>query len=127
MKTLTLPDVLRLHERIIQQSGGSFGVRSRETVASALLQAFVTFDGEELYPGLFDKAAIIGYLLIGNHPFVDGNKRIGHAVMEVLLVLNGYELIASIDEQERIILGVASGTIDREQFTDWVRSCAKPL
>jgi death-on-curing protein len=53
---------------------------------------------------LFDKAALTGYLLICNHPFVDGNKRIGHAVMEVLLVLNGYEIVASIDEQEKIIL-----------------------
>jgi death-on-curing protein len=53
---------------------------------------------------LFDKAALTGYLLICNHPFVDGNKRIGYAVMEVLLVLNGYEIVASIDEQEKIIL-----------------------
>jgi death-on-curing protein len=127
MKMLTLPDVLRLHERIIQQSGGSFGVRNREAVESALMQALATFGDEELYPDLLDKAAVVGYLLIANHPFVDGNKRIGHAVMEVMLVLNGYELVADIDEQEQTILGVAGGIMDREQFTNWVRSRTKPL
>lgn len=68
MKMLTLLDVLRLHERIIQQSGGSFGVRNRDAVASALLQASITFDGEELYPDLLDKVAVTGFLLIANHP-----------------------------------------------------------
>jgi death-on-curing protein len=76
---------------------------------------------------LFDKAALTGYLLICNHPFVDGNKRIGHAVMEVLLVLNGYEIVASIDEQEKIILQVADGALTREQFTDWLKEHVKPL
>ncbi|QIP15249.1 type II toxin-antitoxin system death-on-curing family toxin [Spirosoma aureum] len=127
MKRLSLPEVFLLHERIIHLSGGSLGIRNQEAVASALIQPFATFDGSELYPTLFDKAALTGYLLICNHPFVDGNKRIGHAVMEVLLVLNGYEIVASIDEQEKIILQVADGALTREQFTDWLKEHVKLL
>ncbi|GAB3803924.1 type II toxin-antitoxin system death-on-curing family toxin [Spirosoma humi] len=120
MRQLSLADVFKLHERIIEQSGGSLGIRNSEIVASALIQPFATFDGHELYPTLVDKAAMTGYLLICNHPFVDGNKRIGHAVMETLLVLNGFEILASVDEQEQIILQVADGTQTRENFTQWV-------
>ncbi|MVM37328.1 type II toxin-antitoxin system death-on-curing family toxin [Spirosoma sp. HMF3257] len=124
---LSLADVLALHERIIQQSGGSLGVRNREAVASALVQPFATFGGQELYPSLVDKAALAGYLLICNHPFVDGNKRIGHAVTEVILVLNGFEIVTDINEQEQMILQVADGAISREQFTDWLHQHIKSL
>jgi death-on-curing protein len=58
--------------------------------------------------------------LIQNHPFVDGNKRVGHAAMETFLVLNGFELRASVDDAERLILGVASGTIRRDDLTSWI-------
>ena len=87
---------------------------------SAVAQPQQTFDGEELYPSLAHKAAAIGFSLIQNHPFIDGNKRIGHAALEVTLVLNGFELIADVDEQERIVLAVASGTLSRDQLTSWV-------
>ena len=63
----------------------------------------------------------LGYSLIQNHPFVDGNKRIGHAAMEVFLVMNQYEIIADVNEQEDLILKVASGTVNREEFTQWIR------
>jgi death-on-curing protein len=68
--------------------------------------------GEELYPTIFEKAAAICFSIVKNHPFVDGNKRVGHAVMEVFLVLNGHEIAASIDEQEQVILQIASSEID---------------
>ena len=82
----------------------------------------MTFDGQELYPTLADKASALGYSLVKNHPFVDGNKRAGHAAMETFLVLNGQEIAADVDEQEQVILGIAAGTISREDFTAWVRS-----
>ena len=81
----------------------------------------MTFAGADLYPTLVEKAAVLGYSLISNHPFIDGNKRTGHAAIEVFLMLNGWEIRASVDEQERVILGVASGEIDRKQFSDWLR------
>ena len=74
------------------------------------------FGGDELYPTLALKTAALGYSLIRNHPFIDGNKRIGHAAMETFLVLNGHEIAASVDEQQRVILDVAAGTMGREAF-----------
>jgi death-on-curing protein len=82
----------------------------------------MTFGGGELYPTVVDKAAVLGYALIKNHLFLDGNKRTGHAAMEVFLVLNGYEIRATVDEQEHVILQVAASEIDREEFTAWVRT-----
>jgi death-on-curing protein len=69
-----------------------------------------------------DKAAALGYALIKNHPFLDGNKRTGHAAMEVFLVLNGYEIHATVDEQEHVIFQVAASEINREEFTAWLRT-----
>ena len=120
MRYLTITEVLELHRRIIRQSGGSHGVRDMAALESAIAQPQQTFGGEELYPSLAHKAAAIGFSLIQNHPFIDGNKRIGHAALEVTLVLNGFELIADVDEQERIVLAVASGTLSRDQLTSWV-------
>jgi death-on-curing protein len=81
----------------------------------------MTFGAAELYPSIAGKAAALGYSLIQNHPFLDGNKRTGHAAMEVFLFLNGFEITAAVDEQERTILQVASGQMDREAFTVWLR------
>jgi death-on-curing protein len=69
---------------------------------------------------LASKASALAFSLIQNHPFVDGNKRVGHAAMETLLVLNGFELQASVDDAERLILGVASGAIGRDTLTQWI-------
>jgi death-on-curing protein len=68
----------------------------------------------------------LGFSLVANHPFVDGNKRIGHAAMEVLLVLNGYEIQASVDDQEHLMLAVASGALDREQLANWLNQHETP-
>ena len=89
---------------------------------SALAPPQMTFGGEELYPTLVDKAAVLGYALIKNHPFLDGNKRTGHAAMEVFLVLHGYEIRAAVDEQEHVILQVAASELDREEFAAWLRT-----
>ena len=121
MRYLTLSEALDLHRRVIGQSGGALGVLNLGALESALAQPRMTFDGEELYPTIVDKAAALGHSLIQNHPFLDGNKRTGHAAMEVFLFLNGFEIQSSVDEQERIVLQVASGEMDREAFTLWLR------
>lgn len=120
MRYVSLEEVLELHRRIIRQSGGSLGVRDRRSLESSIVQPLQSFGDEELYPSLADKAAALGYFLIQNHPFVDGNKRIGHAALETVLLLNGYELSASVDEQETIVVSVARGEFDREELTRWV-------
>ena len=119
---LTLEEVLELHRLALEQSGGLEGVRDLGGLESALAQPQMTFGGQELYPGLAEKAAALGFSLVGNHAFVDGNKRVGHAAMETFLVLNGWELVAGIDEQEQIILRLAAGSLKREEFTIWVQS-----
>ena len=80
-----------------------------------------TFGGADLYPELAEKAAILGFALIQGHPFTDGNKRVGHAAMEAFLMLNGFQLTASVDEAERAILSVANGTWTQEDLLAWVR------
>jgi death on curing protein len=120
MRYLTLKEAIELHLRIIEQSGGLAGIRDLGMLESALAQPLMTFGGEELYPTLAEKASALGFSLIKNHPFIDGNKRIGHAGIEVFLVLNGYEIDATVDEQERIILSVASGELGRAGFTNWL-------
>lgn len=117
MRFLTLDEVVALHRLAINQSGGSPGVRDRGLLESAVAQPCMAFGGQDLYPGLAEKAAALGYSLVKNHPFVDGNKRVGHAALETFLVLNGHELAADVDEQERVILGVAAGTIGRDEFS----------
>ena len=81
----------------------------------------MSFDGQALYPTLIEKVAALGFSLINNHPFVDGNKRIGHAAIEVTLLINGYEMRADVDEQETVILSVAAGQMDRELFLEWLQ------
>jgi death on curing protein len=121
MRFLTLIEVLELHRRVIEQSGGAFGIRDVGLLESAIAQPSMTFGGEDLYPGLLEKAVALGFSMIMNHPFVDGNKRTGHAVMETFLVLNGMEINASVDEQERAVLEIASGELGREAFLEWLQ------
>jgi len=85
MRYLTLDEVLELHRRIIKQSSGSAGITNQGTLESALAQPRMTFGGEELYPTIVGKASALGFSLIKNHPFIDGNKRIGHAPMGVVI------------------------------------------
>ncbi len=121
IRYLTLVEVLNLHRQIIEQSGGALGVRDLGALQSALAQPRMSFSGEDLYPTLVDKAAALGFSIIMNHPFVDGNKRTGHVAMETFLVLNGLEISASVDEQEQVILALASGNSGRESFVEWLK------
>ena len=120
MRYLSLQEVISLHSLLITQSGGSSGLRDRGALESAVAQPEASFGGEDLYPDLASKAAALGHPLIQNHPFVDGNKRIGHAAMEVFLLLNSYEIDASVDDQEKIIIAVASGKVSRMELSEWI-------
>jgi death-on-curing protein len=122
MRFLTLGEVLALHRRILAESGGRAGVRDLGAIASALSQPRVSVEGQDAYPTLLDKAAALGFSLIRNHGFIDGNKRIAHAAMDVFLVMNGMEIRAPVDEQERFMLSLAAGKVSRESLTEWLRS-----
>jgi death-on-curing protein len=117
---LTVAEVIELHRRLIATSGDHDGIRDFGRLEAAIAQPRMTFDGQELYPTLVTKVSALGFFIIQNHPFVDGNKRAGHAAMETCLMLNGFEIRASVDEQEQVVLGVAAGEIDLEEFTAWI-------
>ena len=120
MRYLSLYEILELHDMIIEITGGAKGIRDIRALESAISQPRITFNKTDLYPDILTKAAALCFFLVMNHPFIDGNKRIGHAAMETFLILNGLEIEASIDEQEKIILDLAAGKMDREEFTIWL-------
>ena len=122
MRYLSILEVFELHDRIISSSGGSRGIRDISALESAVNQPRQTFDQKDLYPDIVTKAAALCFSLVMNHPFVDGNKRVGHAAMETFLILNGYEIIASVDEQERVMLELASGKMSRINFSEWLNN-----
>jgi len=122
MRYLSISEVFELHDRIISSSGGSRGIRDISALESAINQPRQTFDQKDLYPDIVTKAAALCFSLVMNHPFVDGNKRVGHAAMETFLILNGYEIISSVDEQERVMLELASGKMSRINFSEWLNN-----
>ena len=113
--------VLLLHQLITQETGGDNGVRDFGLLDSALESVFATFDGQELYPTKEEKGARLGYTLISNHAFVDGNKRIGMYVMIAFLQVNGIHLHPTNEEVIRVGLSVAAGTMKYDELLEWVR------
>ena len=122
IRYLTLSEVLFLYQRVMEVSGGEEGIRDLGALQSALAQPRMTYGGEELYPSLAAKAGALAYSLVKNHAFVDGNKRVAHAAMEVFLLLNGYEVRAKVEEQERVMRAVAAGEMRREELVEWVEA-----
>ena len=122
MIRLTKSQVLLIHDQLIAETGGSSGLRDEGILDSALSAPFQTFGGEDVYPSLQQKAARLCFGLVKNHPFVDGNKRIGAHVMLVFLALNGVELQHSQTELSDIILQLAAGEINAEHLLRWILS-----
>ena len=122
MKYLKVKHVLRIHERVIERSGGDPAILDLRLIESAVAQPRMTFDGKPLYRTLAEKAAALGFSLNKHHGFQDGNKRTSHAATEMFLLRNGYEIDAPVDDQERVFLEVAAGSLDREGLADWLRS-----
>ena len=112
--------VLLLHKLITEETGGDPNVRDIALLNSALESAFQTFDGQELYPTKEEKGARIGYALISNHAFVDGNKRIGMYVLLTFLEVNGIRIYPSEEEVVRVGLEVASGKMKYEELLEWI-------
>ena len=109
-----------LHQLMAEATGGSVGVRDEGLLDSAIEGAFATFDGVELYPSKEEKAAKLGYSLISNHAFVDGNKRIGVYVMLSFLELNGVHIEAADEDVVSLGLGVADGSMEQKDILDWI-------
>ncbi len=120
MIKLSNEKVRYLHELVTKETGGDPNIRDTSLLDSALESAFQTFGGVELYPTKEEKGARIGYSLISNHAFVDGNKRIGMLVMLVFLEINGVRISPAVAEVARVGLAVASGEMKYEQLLEWI-------
>lgn len=121
MKILKKRQILLLHSVLIAESGGSDGVRDEGLLDSAVNTPFQTFSGQDLYPTVLEKAVRLGFGLIRNHPFIDGNKRIGTHAMLVFLNLNSITLSYDDDELISTILSVASGEMDADGLLKWIQ------
>ena len=120
MKTLSKRQILMLHQQLMEQTGGSGGIRDESLLDSALSAPFQSFDNTDVYPSLQQKAARLCFGLVKNHPFVDGNKRIGAHAMLVFLAVNGVELTYTQTELSDIILQVAASEKEYPDLLDWL-------
>ena len=126
MEYLTVNEVLLLHARLIQRTGGSRGVRDMGLLESALARPRSTFDGIDLYPDLWAKAAALIHSLAQNHPFIDGNKRTALAATGIFLELNGHRLMCSNDEAVDLTYGVIAGRMALQDVAEWLRRHSRP-
>jgi death-on-curing protein len=112
---LTVSDVMVIHQRMISEFGGDPGLRDRGLLESAVSMPRATFGGVQLHENISDMAAAYHFHLCKNHPFIDGNKRVAVAVAEILLLINGNELVASDQELEQLTMDVASGVLSKDE------------
>jgi death on curing protein len=119
---IQIEDVLRIHEVLIDQFGGSKGIRDIGLLKAALYRPFQTFENTELYPSPIEKSAALIESIVINHPFIDGNKRVGYTLMRLLLLENGYDISASQEEKYLFVIGIASGNYKAEQIRQWIKS-----
>ncbi len=120
MKMLTKEQIILLHRELIKETGGTDGIRDEGLLESALSAPFQSFDGIDSFPSIQQKAARLGFGLIKNHAFIDGNKRIGVHAMLVFLALNGIEIEYTQEELSAIILKVAAGDCLFEDLVKWI-------
>ncbi len=120
MKRLSHSQILLFHQELIDHFGGEQGIRDEGLLDSALNAPFHTFAGDDLYPSFLEKGAKLGYGLVSNHPFIDGNKRIGTLAMMAFLRVNGLSFTYSQEELINVILDVASGTLSCDELYQWL-------
>ena len=118
--------VLYLYQQVLQRSGGTLGVRDHGLLESAVYRPQASFGGRDLYPDLFSKAAALGHSLILNHPFVDGNKRVGFEAMSLMLRLNGYDVHVSLETAFEFVVEIAKGKFTEQGIADWLKQHSRP-
>lgn len=117
---ISAEDVILIHSRVIEGSGGLDGIRDRDGLEAAVSAPMQTFDGKELYPTDLEKIARLGFGLASNHAFVDGNKRIGAMMTQLLLKWNGYDLTLHSGELADMFIAIADGTAKEKDLLDWI-------
>ena len=118
---IRIKEVEQLHKILIDKFGGSHGVRNKPALESAITRPFQTFDGNDLYPSILEKAASLIESILINHPFIDGNKRTGYTLLRLFLIQNGLDISASQDNKYEFVINIASGTLKYEGIVSWLK------
>lgn len=127
MKYLGHRQALWIYRRLMEEMGGSLGLRDEGLLRSALARPQASFGGEDLYPTLFEKAAALAESLVRNHPFLDGNKRMALACLRVMLKMNGFQVIASQEAKARLVERIALKEVSVQDVTDWLKKYTRRL
>ena len=127
MRYIELEEVIYIYTEIIQRTGGEPGLNDERLLEKILEKPLVTFEGEELYPDLFTKAAVLMYAIITNKPFVEGNKRTALMCAMFLLRFNGYQIIASQESLLELVTGAGAGKYQVDQIVRWFKKNAVPV
>jgi len=122
MIRLSVESIIALHSELIAQSGGLDGIRDSNMLDASVNSPFQTFDGQDLYPTLWAKAAHFAFSLVKNHPFLDGNKRTGIMSMLVFLELNDFPVTYTDSELVSLGFGLADSSIDESELIEWIIS-----
>ena len=119
---ITIKIILRLHDLSIITYGGSQGIRDQGLMESAIARPYQTFDGEDLYPTVFEKASALAESIIINHPFIDGNKRTGLLAMLVILEIGNFKITASNDDTYNFTIQISTGEMKFEEIVFWLKN-----
>ena len=122
---ISVGDAVAIHKILIQEFGGSHGLRDQNALEGALNRPYSSFDGKELYPTIIEKSAAILESIVIGHPFVDGNKRIGYVLMRLLLLSEGLEVNATQNQKYEFIIQITKGEIKAEEITQWIKRKVK--
>jgi death on curing protein len=122
---ISTDEVEQIHRVLIEKFGGVRGLRDRTGLESALARPFQTFDNNELYPSILGKAAALIESILTNHPFIDGNKRVGYTVLRLFLIQHGIDIPASADDKYEFIINITSGTLKYDEILNWLKSNTK--
>ncbi len=127
MNYLYPKQIVYLHQRIVAVSGGSGGVRSQHLLESAVYRPQASFGGQDLYPDIFLKAAVLGHSIVLNHAFIDGNKRVGFEAMRLMLRINGHDVRAGVNEKFNFVMAIANKEIDEHRIAEWLKKHSHAL
>lgn len=119
---ISIDEVEQIHQSLIDNFGGSYGIRDMQALESALARPFQTFDNNDLYPSVLGKAAALVESILINHPFVDGNKRTGYTLLRLYLMSYGLDITASPDNKYEFIINIASGIMKYDAILNWLKS-----
>lgn len=118
---ITKDEVLLIHDQVVKLHGGANGVRDLNGLESAITRPYQSFAGNDLYSSCFEKSAAIGESIIMNHPFVDGNKRTGYVLMELILRLEGFRINSNDDELYQFVIDISTGNKRFEEIVEWLK------